>query len=82
MAAPMETWRPARIVGASPGLIALWLALALTFGGCDEPCVELEHTVCSVVKDNRRCEIMQEQDRRALLSDDACQSILESIARR
>lgn len=70
-----------------PGLgrtlaLALLVAAAAPLAGCDEPCAELEHKVCNTLKDRRRCEMIQDVDRREVLSDDACASILESIDRR
>jgi hypothetical protein len=70
-----------RGLGRALALAPLLVAPALLVG-CDEPCVELEHKVCNTLKDQRRCEMIQDVERREVLSDGACASILESIDRR
>jgi hypothetical protein len=57
-------------------------ALGAVAGGCGDPCAELEHKVCEKLHDKRRCELMQDIDRREKLGSEACQSILKSLDRR
>ena len=66
--------------------LSLWVrAIALLVwvvglgAGCDEPCVELEDRVCEHHDDRLRCDLMQDPDRRALLSDEACESMLRVV---
>ena len=59
--------------------LVVWLGPA---AGCAEPCVELEVKVCEELRDKRRCEIMQDVDRRELLGKEACAGILEHLDRR
>jgi hypothetical protein len=44
---------------------------------CANPCAELEDRVCEAREQRKRCELMQDPERRALLSSEACEGILE-----
>ncbi len=57
-------------------------ALGSAASGCGDPCAELEHKVCEKLHDTRRCELMQDIDRREKLGSEACKSILKSLDRR
>lgn len=57
-------------------------ALSGVASGCADPCAELEHKVCEKLHDKRRCDVMQDIDRREKLGSEACQSILKSLDRR
>ena len=62
------------------GLTALALLAASLAGGCTHPCERLKERVCDELKDKHRCELMQQQERRKLLTKDTCRSILKSLA--
>jgi len=65
-----------------PLCAAVLLTFATSLGGCDEdPCVKLERRVCKEVKDKRRCELIQQPQRREHLSSDACESMLKALKR-
>lgn len=63
----------------------IWSVLVLItvagLGGCDDPCGDLERRLCDALKDKERCALVREPDRRSLLSDDACKSMLKAVKR-
>ncbi|MBD91129.1 MAG: hypothetical protein CL940_12405 [Deltaproteobacteria bacterium] len=63
----------------SERLVALVIGLVSLMLGCDQPCDELETRVCERHEDRLRCELMQDASRRALLSDEACESMLRVV---
>ena len=65
--------------GHSLTRLALLAWLLVTGVGCEEPCAELEQRVCDRHEDRKRCEIMQDPERRALLSNEACESMLRAV---
>ncbi len=76
-----------RLSGACKTLAALALVAAAgmtpTLAGCGpSPCERLHQKVCEELKDKRRCKIMEDEDRRAHLSDEACERMLKQIRRR
>jgi hypothetical protein len=46
---------------------------------CADPCEELELRVCERHEDTKRCELMQDPGRRALLSKEACEGMLKVV---
>ncbi len=54
-----------------PGLLA----------GCEKPCEELELKVCNDLQWDRKCEMLQEPERRERLIDETCTSILKHLKR-
>ncbi len=69
-------WRRAALVGL---LLCAHIGLAQ---GCSQPCDELQVRLCDVLKEKRRCELMNDEERRAVLTRDTCQSILDKLNRR
>ena len=61
--------------------VALVVCLASLMWGCAQPCDELETRVCERHEDRLRCDLMQDASRRALLSDEACESMLRVVPR-
>ncbi len=78
----VTTLRSARKTLAALALVAATggpLALAACGPG---PCDRLQHKVCEELKDKRRCKIMEDEERRAHLSAEACDRMLKQIRRR
>lgn len=76
-----------RLNGARKTLAVLALVASATapaaLAGCGpDPCEQLRHKVCEELKDKRRCKIMEDEDRRAHLSTEACERMLKQIRRR
>ena len=61
---------------------ALLVALSAPLVSCTHPCDTLEARVCEVEIDEARCEIMQDPDRRPLLTRSTCDGILEKMGER
>jgi hypothetical protein len=59
--------------------IALILLAWSIGGGCADPCAELEARVCERHEDTKRCDLMQDPERRRLLSNEACEGILQVV---
>lgn len=57
------------------GLLFGWMLVA----GCADPCGELESRLCERHEDTKLCELIQDPSRRALLSAEACESILKVV---
>ena len=55
------------------------LLFSPSFGGCTHPCDTLEVRVCEDDNDEERCDLMQDPERRELLTRKTCQGILESM---
>ena len=81
---PQPYQRPAlmRRQRRSPLALVLTLAWAALLSGCEHPCDVLEHRVCEAEVDEDRCELIQDPDRRALLTRSTCDGILEKMDER
>ncbi len=59
------------------------IALMVLFGqlsiACSDPCGVLEATVCDEQEDAARCAMIQDPERRELLTRDTCEGILETM---
>jgi len=51
--------------------------LAALLGACTHPCDVLEERICEAEIDEVRCDLMQDPERRELLTRDTCDGILE-----
>lgn len=63
-------------------LFATLVCLSLTLQACMHPCDTLEQRVCEDDIDKKRCELIQEPERRQLLTRDTCSGILETLDER
>ena len=60
-------------VGRVLAVASVWV------GGCTHPCDALEQHVCEAEIDEARCELIQDPDRRELLTRATCEGILEAM---
>ena len=63
-------------------LFATLIYLSLMTQACTHPCDTLEQRVCEDDIDKARCELIQEPERRQLLTRDTCSGILETLDER
>ena len=63
-------------------LFAILVYLNLTIQACVHPCDTLEQRVCEDDIDKKRCELIQEPERRQLLTRETCSGILETLDER
>jgi hypothetical protein len=61
----------------SARLLAVLAMGSLATWACADPCALLEERVCESREQRKRCELMQDPERRSLLSGEACEGILQ-----
>ena len=62
--------------------VTLTAGVVILVGGCTHPCAVLEERVCVTAIDETRCELIQDPDRRDLLTRETCDGILEAMDER
>jgi hypothetical protein len=62
--------------------IAALVLLSHALLACTNPCDTLELRVCEEEVDQKRCDLIQEPERRALLTGDTCEAILKTMDER
>jgi hypothetical protein len=62
--------------------IALLVLLSHATIACTQPCDTLEQRVCEEDVNEKRCALIQEPERRKLLTSDTCKDILETMDKR
>ncbi len=59
--------------------VALLTAVSVLVGSCAHPCDILEARVCETQVDEARCELLQDPQRRELLTRATCEGILDAM---
>ena len=60
----------------------MFFLLSLAQVGCTHPCETLEVKVCDEQEDEKRCDLIQDPERREALTRKTCEGILEKMEAR